>query len=147
MEIGVVPDRERIRRGASHARVVGRGRGPLKEAVHLAEVVLDKPALPAMIRVAVPAALEVRSEGVVRVGIAVDRGHEPQVVPTIGAGQPAEEMVERAVLHHQDDDVADATRAVGTYRARGIGHGLAEQVGAGNGEAGRGGRDLKELPA
>jgi len=68
-------------------------------------------------------------------------------VPAIGAGQPAEEMVERAVLHHQDDDVADTPRAPGTNGARGVGDGLVEQVGAGDGDAGRSGRDLQELTA
>jgi hypothetical protein len=28
----------------------------------------------------------------------------------VGAGQPAEKVVERPVLHHQDDDVVDARR-------------------------------------
>ena len=145
MEVGVVADRERVRRGECYARVVRRGRRPLQEAVHPAVVVLDEPAFPAVVRVAVPAALEVRGERVVRVRVAVDRGHERQVVPAVGTGQPAEEVVERAVLHHQDDDVLDAPRTVGTNRARGVGDGLAEQVGAGDGEAGRGGRDLEEL--
>jgi hypothetical protein len=57
-----------------------------------------------VVRVAVPAPLKVRGERVVRVGVAVDRGHERQVVTAVGAGQ----------------------------------------VGAGDGEARGGGRDLEE---
>ena len=140
VQVAVVADRERVGRGEGHARVTRRGRRPLEEAVQLAVVVLDEPALPAVVGVAVPAALEVRGERVVRVGVAVDRGLVRQVVTAVGAGQPAEEVVERAVLHHQDDDVADALRTVGTNRGRGVGDGPAEQVGAGDGEAGRGGR-------
>jgi hypothetical protein len=85
-----------------NAGVIRRGGRPLEEAVHLAVVVLDEPAFPAVVRVAVPAALEVRGERVVGRPVAVDRGHERQVVPAVGAGQPAEEVVERAVLHHQE---------------------------------------------
>jgi hypothetical protein len=104
--------------------------GPLEEAVELAVVVLDEPALPAVVRVAVPAPLVVRGERVVRVGVAVDRGDERQVVTAVGAGYPAEEVVERAVLHHEGDDVADAAGTVGQDRARSVGDGLGQQVGA-----------------
>ena len=136
IEVAVVADRERVGGGEGDPRVVGRGGRPLQEAVQLPVVVLDQPAFPAVVGVAVPAALEVGRERVVRVRVAVDRGHVPQVVPAVGARQPAEEVVERAVLHHQDDDVLDAPRAVGANRGRGVGDGLAEQVGAGDGKAG-----------
>jgi hypothetical protein len=99
VEVGVVADREGVRRGELDARVVRRGGRPLQEAVELAVVVLDEPAFPAVVRVAVPAALEVRGERVVGVGVAVDRGHELEVVPSVGPGEPAEEVVERAVFH------------------------------------------------
>ena len=113
IEIRVVADREGIGRGQGHPGVVRGGRRPLEEAVHSAEVVFDQPALPAVIRVAVPAALEVWSERVVGIGVAVGCRHESQVVPAVGTGQPAEEVVERPVLHHEYHDVTDATRAVG----------------------------------
>jgi len=129
---------------AGDAGVVRRGRRPLQEAVHLAVVVLDEPAFPAVVRVAVPASLVVGSERVVGVGVAVDRGHELHVVPPVGAGEPAEEVVKRAVFHHQDDDVLDAARPVGANQGRGIGDRLGQEVRTGNGEAGGRGRDLKE---
>jgi len=33
-------------------------------------------------------------------------------VAPVRTGEPAEEVVERPVLHHQDDDMLDAVRAV-----------------------------------
>jgi hypothetical protein len=147
IHIAVVADRERVRGGERDPRVVGRRRRALQEAVHLPVVVLNQPAFPAVVGVAVPAALEVGRERVVGVGVAVDRGDVLQVVPPVGAGQPAEEVVERAVLHHQDDDVLDAPGTVGANRGRGVGDSLAEQVGAGDRKAGGNGRDLEELTA
>ena len=110
-EVGVVADRERVGLSQRHPRVVSRGGGPLQESVHLAEVVLDQEALPAVVGVAVPAALEVGGQAVVGVVVAVRR-REGQVVAAVSPGQPAEEVVERPVLHHQHDYVLDAVRTV-----------------------------------
>ncbi len=101
VEVGVVADREGVGGGQGDAGVARRGGRPLQEAVHPAEVVLDQEPLPAVVGVAVAAALEVGSQRVVGVDVPVGRqvGH---VVAAVSAGQPAQEMVERPVLHHQD---------------------------------------------
>jgi len=62
IEVGVVADREGVRRREGHPRNADRGRRALQEPVELAVVVLDEEALPAVVRVAVPAALVVRGE-------------------------------------------------------------------------------------
>ena len=38
---------------------------------------------------------------------ATPRGATPLGMPTIGPGQPAQQVVERPVLHHQQDDVVE----------------------------------------
>ncbi len=90
--LGVVADRE---------GVVAAG---AQEAVHTAAVHLVAAALPGVVGVGMGAALEVGGEPVGRVriagGVAVD---EPSL-PAVGPRQPAEVMVEGAVLHHQHDD-------------------------------------------
>ena len=92
-EVRVVADRERVGLSQRHPRVVSRGGRPLQESVHLAEVVLDQEALPAVVGVAVPAALEVGSQPVVGVVVAIRR-QVGQVVAAVRPGQPAEEVVE-----------------------------------------------------
>ena len=146
VEVRVVADREGVGLGQRHARVVRRGGRPLQEAVHLAEVVLDQEAFPAVVGVAVAAALEVGRQRVVAVVVAVRR-QVGQVVPAVGAGQPAEEVVERPVLHHQHDDVLDAVRAVRRQRRGGPGRGLGEEFRAGDRHAGGGGHQLQKCPA
>ena len=73
IEVRVVADREGVGLRQRHPRVVGRGGGPLQESVHLAEVALDQEAFPAVVGVAVPASLEVGSQPVVAVVVAVRR--------------------------------------------------------------------------
>src|SRR5207344_1075391 len=51
--VGVVTGREGVGGGQRNAGVGSRGSGPLQEAVHLAEVVLDQEAFPAVVGVAV----------------------------------------------------------------------------------------------
>ena len=89
-EVRVVADRERVGLSQRHPRVVSRGGGPLQESVHLAEVVLDQEALPAVVGVAVPAALEVGSQPVVGVVVAIRR-QVGQVVAAVSPRQPAGE--------------------------------------------------------
>jgi hypothetical protein len=69
----------------------------------------------------------------VRDAVAVEEG-QPGLL-AVGAGQPAEAVVERAVLHHHDDDVVDAG-------VRGTGHGGCRRGPGGQGYPRRsGGRD------
>ena len=110
--VGVVADREGVGGGQRHPGVGGRGGGPLQEPVHLAEVVLDQEAFPAVVGVAVPAALEVGGQRIVGIEVAVRRQVD-HVVAAVGVRQPAEEVVERPVLHHEHDHVLDAVRACG----------------------------------
>jgi hypothetical protein len=138
----VVADREGV--------VVARA----QEAVHRAAVHLRPPALPRVVRVRVVAALEVGGEagGLVRLAGPVDVG-EPRL-PAVGAREPAEVVVERAVLHHQDDEGVDRQVARGGQRraallARGLGH---ERLGVQDGSepGGKARRDrgaLEELAA
>jgi hypothetical protein len=104
--VRVVTDRECVGGCQRHSWIVGRGGGPLQESVHFPAVALDQEALPAVVGVAVPAALKVRGQWVVRIDVAVRRqvGH---VVAAVGSWQPAEEMVERPVLHHEHHHVLD----------------------------------------
>src|SRR6185437_4414008 len=87
-EVRVVADRERVGLSQRHPRVVSRGGGPLQESVHLAEVVLDQEALPAMVRVAVPAPLEVGSQPVVGVVVAIRRQVGRSWRPSAPGSQP-----------------------------------------------------------
>src|SRR5438876_717878 len=63
-----------------------------------------------VIRILMSTALEVWRERKCRVRDA--RGIEVGLprLPSVGTGQPAEEVVERAVLHHEDDDMLDPGR-------------------------------------
>ncbi len=66
-------------------------------------------------------------------------------MPAIRTRQPAEEVVEGTVLHHEDHDVAYATRAVRESGRGGAGRGAGQQVSAGDGSPSRRGHDLEEL--
>jgi hypothetical protein len=81
-----------------------------------------------MIGIRVAAPLEVRREGMSRVRDAVRVGVLQTRLLAVRAGQPAEQMVERTVLHHHDDDVVDpgprrrrqrAARVQAGYSSRG----------------------------
>jgi hypothetical protein len=93
----VVADREPVAVGA-------------QPAVHRAAGVLDASALPAVIGIEVVAALESdrRGQRERRVQDAGGVGVAQAGLPAVGAGQPAEQMVEAAILHHHDHDVLDA---------------------------------------
>ena len=102
----VVTDRERI--------------VDAEPAVAPGVVVFHAPALVRMVRIRVTAPLEIRSEGIGGVAHTgrIEVG-EPGL-PSVGIRQPSEEMVERPVLHHHDDDVLDPARAgIKRQRARG----------------------------
>jgi len=104
--LAVVADRERI--------------VDAEPAVAAAAVVLHTPALVRMVRIRVTASLEIRSEGIGWVAHAGRIEVAEPGLPSVGIRQPSEEMVERTVLHHHDDDVLDPARAgIERQRARG----------------------------
>jgi hypothetical protein len=80
----------------------------MEPAIAGAAVELDAAALVAVIGVRVGAALVIGREpdGLVRHAVLVEV--DEAFLPTVGLRQPAEEVVERPVLHHHDDDVLDA---------------------------------------
>ena len=100
-------------RQAAHERtvpglVVADGEGVAgrvgEKAVHLPVVVLEAAALVGVVGVLEAAAVELRLvKGRVAAPLPVGVG-EPGLSP-IGVRQPSEEMIEAAVLHHDDDDV------------------------------------------
>jgi hypothetical protein len=95
--LGVVPDRERVILAC------------LQPPVTTAIVQLDPATLVGMIRVVVAAA-GVIGEVMGRVFQSVAVGERQPGLLTVRAGQPAEEVVERPVLHHHHDDMLDAGR-------------------------------------
>jgi hypothetical protein len=95
-EIGlhVVADRELVVVGA-------------KPAVALPAIQLDPSALVAVVGVLVATSLEVRRERIRRLRDTVRiRVHEPGL-RAVAARQPAEQVIEGAILHHQYDHVVD----------------------------------------
>ncbi len=104
----VVADRELVR---SRALLVA-----LKEAVHLAAVVLVAAAVPAVVGIAKATALEVGREVMRGMAGAVEPGIGEAGVLGVGGGVPAEVVIEGAVLHHQDDERVD--RQVARLRER-----------------------------
>jgi hypothetical protein len=93
--LGVVGDRE---------DVVG---ARAQEAVARAAVELRAPAVPRVVRVRMAAALEVGCEPLRLVDHTVLVGVlQPRLV-AVGVRHPAEVVIERPVLHHQDDDRVD----------------------------------------
>ncbi len=101
--LGVVADRPEVGR-VLLARVLHLGE---EEAVALAAVQLRPPRLPLVLGVHVRTALVV----VVQVPGRVERPGEIGVAQAglapVGAREPAQEVVEGPVLHHQDDDVLE----------------------------------------
>src|SRR5262249_6775106 len=58
-------------------------------------------------RISLPAALKVGREGVRRVRNVVSIQEGQAGLTAVSAGQPAQEVIERSVLHHHEDDVID----------------------------------------
>ena len=139
--LGVVADRE---------GVVGAG---AQEAVHAAAVELLAAALPGVVGVGVGAALEIRREPVGVMHATLPVGVDEPVLATVGPGQPAEVVVEGAVLHHQHDEGVDRQVARCRHRlARPPGRLGEDRLGAerrdeAGGEAAAHRGTLKELPA
>ncbi len=91
----IVADAIDVRRGSPH------------ETVHQAVIHLDARAIVAVVGIVVTTARPIRSELVRRMADAA-RVHIGQAgLYTVGVRQPAQEMIEAAVLHHQDHDVFD----------------------------------------
>jgi len=67
-------------------------------------VELDQPSIPGVVGVGVAAAGEIGAQVVRRVLVTVQVRVPETLLPPIGAGQPSEQVVEGAVLHHEDDD-------------------------------------------
>jgi len=88
--LAVVADRERV------ARRAGR-----EEAVHLAAVDLLEHRREVVLRVGVVAALRVVADRPGLGGLRRRVTEGESLLLAVGAGQPPEEVVERAVLHHQ----------------------------------------------
>jgi hypothetical protein len=80
---------------------------PLREAVHLAAVPLEAPAVPGVVGIAEVAPLEVGREamGLDAIALPVDVGEA--AIAGVRVRVPAEVVVEGAVLHHQDDEGVD----------------------------------------
>jgi len=101
-------------------------------AVARAAVPLDPGAVVGVVGIGVRAALEVGRErvGPVRHARRVEV-RDPRLFP-VGARKPAHDVVERAVLHHHDDDVVDARGAgLGQTLRCGRACGSAERAGTG----------------
>ena len=131
--LAVVADGEEVAAGREQPAVAG------------AVVPLDACALVGVVRIGVRAALEVGRERIrlVRDAVRVEI-RQPRLL-AVGSRQPAGEMVERAVLHHHDDDVVDPglsrLRQRHRSRCRRAGE-RAERAGAcERARGGRGGRD------
>jgi hypothetical protein len=106
---GPVPRRAPIEREVLRGVVADRELVVLSEQPTVARAVrvLRSPAFPRMIGIRMCAALELAQ--VVRHVFDAGRIAEREAgLSTVGTGQPSEEVVERAVLHHHDDDVIDA---------------------------------------
>jgi hypothetical protein len=78
-----------------------------QEAVHLAAVDLGPPAVPRVVGVEEPAALVVVDQAVGRKRVSVGVGEAQAGLAPVGSRQPAQVVVERAVLHHQHDERVD----------------------------------------
>jgi len=61
-----------------------------------------------VIRIGVAAPLKVRRQVVGAVEGAGGIGETQPALPSVGAVEPAEHVIEGSILHHQDDDVLDA---------------------------------------
>ncbi len=83
------------------------GRLGQEEAIHRATIHLSAAKAEAMLWIGRGAVLEQGQMGAVKaLAVGVDEG--PAGLNTIRAGQPAQHMVERAVLHHEHDHMVDA---------------------------------------
>ncbi len=96
-----------------------------QKAVHLAAVDLLAPAGVAVVRVGEQAVLVVRREIVGGVAVARRVLENQPGLDAVGAGHPAEVVIEGAVLHHHHHDVIDARvlrrrQACGTAAAAGL---------------------------
>jgi hypothetical protein len=79
----------------------------LGEAVHLPVVPLEAPAVPGVVGVAEVAPLEVGREAVGLHALALAVDVREAAVAGVRVRVPAKVVVERAVLHHQDDEGVD----------------------------------------
>src|SRR5690606_19768985 len=136
--LAVVADRE---------EVVGRRPEP---AVAGAVGELDPTAVVAVVGIAVLAALPLGRERIGRVRHAAPVDVLEPGLEAVAAGEPAQEVVVRAVLHHHDDDVLDARRlGVGKRQMLDVGGVAVGAVAAAadHQRAGRSGEPREELAA
>ena len=82
-------------------------RGSLHETVHQAVIDLDARAVVAVVRIVIIAAGPIGRQVVRRMAHAVHVHIFQAGLPAIGVGQPTQEVIEAAVLHHRHDDVFD----------------------------------------
>ena len=88
-------------------------------AVARAAVVLDAAALERVIGIGVRAPLEIGGEGMRLLQVPIAVRVLQAGLPPVSAVQPSEQVIERAVLHHDDDDVIDpGGRGIDGQRAR-----------------------------
>ena len=145
-------ERQIVGAEVADGKMIARAVDGLQEAVVGAVVEVHAAARVAVVRIALAAALVAVASGARKMeavdGGAVLVGKAEAGLASVRAGQPAQIMIERAVLHHHDDDVVDAARlrvgqagaARHRHRACGRKHGRAAAAAAGRERGDAGGR-------